>query len=119
MIVGKWTVHHPVGDTPAAAEFHGPDVHLALHFGRIESGRPFANEDALDATRSQFGGEGEADGPRRQSAPVFHASELLSLFTLRHQSVGKGGHMKSVEIVLASDGVGSGKAATEQRGHVE
>ena len=61
MIVGKRTVHHLVGDAPAAAEFHGPEVHL-VHLGRVDPAVRLLDEDALDATPAEIGGEGEPDG---------------------------------------------------------
>ena len=60
MIVGKRTVHHLVGDTPAAAELHGPDIHF-LHLGRSDPPVRLLDEKTLDATPAQIGGEGEPD----------------------------------------------------------
>ena len=60
MIVGKRTVHHLVGDPPTAAELHGPEVHL-IHLRRVDPAVRLLDEDALDATPAEIGGEGEPD----------------------------------------------------------
>ena len=60
MIVGKRTVYDAVSVAPTAAELHGPDIHL-IHLGRVDPSIRLLNQDALDTTPSQIGGESEPD----------------------------------------------------------